>query len=375
MKSSLYRIHDKGLFCFIELCIRKICSKISDIFLKRSKFYDDVVHIAFAPIGGLGDYIISAKILEELQDICTCEIDVFCDKKEFGQAIYGNRRNVYLRDYKEFDIIQNKYDLGLFIDHFVRVRGYKKKRVSLIAPVLAEKIELIQKKWIEIYPNIYNQAYRECIQFHRCKVLGLNRWTELRMAGAFSIANQKVYIPLQEEYKLFYEKQPYSKKRYITVNCSADTMRSEGVQTKIWNSENYEKLIDLVKMRYSDLQIIQIGDANSINIRNVNYRVLGESLELTKWIIKNSEIHIDCEGGLVHLATQLGTKCIVLFGPTPLHMYSYEENINLVAKECNSCMGIYDDWAYKCYRGCERPICMMAISPELVMDSIINYLG
>ena len=64
---------------------------------------------------------------------------------------------------------------------------------------------------------------------------------------------------------------------------------------------------------------------------------MGESLELVKYVLKGSLLHIDCDSGLVHLATQLGTKCVVLFGQTSVWYFGYEQNINIVSKVCNSC--------------------------------------
>jgi ADP-heptose:LPS heptosyltransferase len=51
-------------------------------------------------------------------------------------------------------------------------------------------------------------------------------------------------------------------------------------------------------------------------------------------------MHIDDEGGLVHMATALGTKCAVLFGPTPVGIFGYEQNINICADTCKECFGI-----------------------------------
>ena len=100
--------------------------------------------------------------------------------------------------------------------------------------------------------------------------------------------------------------------------------------------------------------------------------ILGESFELVTHVLQNSMLHVDIEGGLVHLATQLGTKCVVLFGPTPEFFYGYEENINIKVGDCHDCYGVYLD-SNRCARGMEKPECMYNITPEIVMDRVEEY--
>ncbi len=97
-------------------------------------------------------------------------------------------------------------------------------------------------------------------------------------------------------------------------------------------------------------------------------------MEVTKWVLKKSLLHIDCEGGLVHLATQLGTKCIVLFGPTPINMYAYPQNINLVSPKCSNCMGTHKDWAFSCIKDLGHALCMYDLNPKEVFNNAFEYL-
>ena len=96
-------------------------------------------------------------------------------------------------------------------------------------------------------------------------------------------------------------------------------------------------------------------------------------MELVAYTLKKSLLHIDIEGGLVHLATQMRTKCIVLFGPTQEEYFGYEENINIKAGSCHDCYGMYLDQS-KCARHMEKPECMYSITPEMVMKSVREHL-
>lgn len=207
--------------------------------------------------------------------------------------------------------------------------------------------------------------------------MGLNRYTELCMGKAFTITDKQVKIPMCDEYKEVFEKW-IQEKRYITINYGADEMRKGQKQLKMWSKEHYQKFAELMKEQSAGIEIVQLGGKDAEKIDGVDACILGERLEFVKWILKHSECHVDCEGGLVHLATQLGTKCIVLFGPTPLHMYGYEQNINLVSPICNNCMGLQEDWAYRCCRTLESgeitPVCMKDITPQMVCDVCTEIL-
>ena len=369
----------KGWIAVIRPAVSMISGKVIDTFKgqKKSIYLDELVHIAFYPSGGLGDYIISAKILEELQTMCRCEIMVFCERMEFGEAIYGFREGVDLRPYDEFEYSRNQYDLALWVEHFIHVKNWDENRISKLAPKLYKSIRYICDNWETLYVNIHEQCFRERIQFERCRTLGLNRYTELRMGEAFTIADRQINIPMHIGDKEQYEKWGLGS-RYITINYGTDVMRKGQKQLKMWPKEYYQKFIELIKERNADIEIVQLGGADAEKISGVDTYILGESLELTKWVLRNAECHIDCEGGLVHLATQLGTKCIVIFGPTPLHMYGYEQNVNLISQTCSNCMGLHGDWAYRCYRSLENgekpPICMRSITPQMVCDICVEIL-
>ena len=124
---------------------------------------------------------------------------------------------------------------------------------------------------------------------------------------------------------------------------------------------------------YPDIKVVQVGAKGFSRIEGCDTYALGYDLEVAKYVLKDSLLHIDCEGGLVHLATQLGTKCVVLFGQTPIKFYAYPDNINLSAGCCHNCYWLTNDFT-TCYRGQSEPECMRAITPEMVMEAVRRYL-
>ncbi len=334
---------------------------------------DEVLHLAFYPSGGLGDYIISRAMLEYVMQMADCEVTIYADKLAFAKAIYGDITANYKLWY-EYDVEVRYYDLALWVEHFVHVDFIRGQRVRKFSKELAEKCEYIKyKKWKELYVDIEEQCWRERIRFEECRTLGLDRWTELGMQGVFDIDTYKVSIPLIsfEEIK---EDTSFFSKSYITINYGSDAMLKNKKQLKLWTKEGYINLIKIIKDEYPHLNVIQLGDAKAESIPGVDIYLFGKDLEFIKHVLKNSLCHIDCEGGLVHLATQLDTKCVVLFGPTPVHMYGYAQNINIVSEYCSNCMGLHKMWAYECYRGHETAKCMECITPEDVYERLNKVL-
>ena len=110
-----------------------------------------------------------------------------------------------------------------------------------------------------------------------------------------------------------------------------------------------------------------------VSIGNADRHFLGCHLELTKYILANSLLNVGCEGGLTHLATAMGAKCLVLFGPSGADYYGYDSNINLVSEICQPCMYMFPDHA-TCLRGAKEPPCMLYHTPQLVCEITCNYL-
>ena len=111
-----------------------------------------------------------------------------------------------------------------------------------------------------------------------------------------------------------------------------------------------------------------------VKFENADRYLLGESLELMKYVFKNSLLHVDCEGGPVHLASQLGTKCVVLFGVTDVNYFGYKQNINIVSEICSPCYWVWES-NKECLLKSKEPLCMLSITPQKVFDVSYRYLN
>lgn len=366
-------IDSKFLFTHSHL-MRNMVESIEDELISQNGKKDDILYISFYPTGGFGDYIISSKLLDEISKIVPCKIDVYCENVTFGKAVYEGREKVEIFPINMFYSQMWKYDLALKVEHFIHIEKQNANKIAKINPIFMDKLNKLGHGYRTYYPDVEQQWFRENIHFRRCEIKGINRWTELSHEGIFKIEDQKTWIPMREEYKKRLQELGLNEKKYITLNRGADSMGRSKMQTKVWPLEHYNDFVMLFKNQYPDIEIVQVGASGNAKIRGVDKYILGESLEVTKWILKGSILHLDCEGGLVHLATQLDTKCAVVFGPTPKHFYEYPQNINMVYEGCNNCMGTHPEWTFECYKGLSEPECMYKVTPEIVMKNIKSYM-
>lgn len=343
-----------------------------------------VISIAICNGGGLGDLVVRKKWLVAMYENGFWDknilVDLFCTERtfEFSKILYSDCiyiRNVYNDGVRLYDWKICEYDIAIYLTHNVTIDkcdidGLKEKNFKNINKWI-EYVAAINRYGLNGYKNS-----EERVHIDRCKLLGKNQYTGYSHDGILDIYDTKVNIPLlKESYNEFSMLNlEYS---YITVNygwSGSDKFKDGRGHTKVWLLEYYNLLIIKLKNEYPNIKIIQLGIKNANKIMGVDRYVLGLSLETVKYVLKNSLLHIDCEGGLVHIASQLGTKCIVLFGPTPEYFFGYKENINIVSEKCRDCIFCYDDLTF-CPKMYDIPVCMNSITPDIVMEKIKNYLS
>lgn len=332
---------------------------------KRKMKKSSKLYWAFLLDGSLGDYVVLLKIIETISDIYpNNEVDIFVPKNKlvFAKTVFFNHKEIYGYYPNRFHGRYVKfYDFGIKTTHYTSVKYIDEQRVKRLSIQLYDKLIALRKS-DKYFSCGVDKDYYSFIM--RCKFWGLNRYTAIGNAGILPIHDKHVKIYLNNEYKDKFER-TITFPKYITTNYGVDM-----VKIKLWPKEYLETLFNLIKSYRPDIRIIQLGGQDAVKLKNVDKYVLGGSFEFTKYILKNSMLHIDCEGGLVHLATQLGTKCVVIAGPTPIWYYGYEENINIVATICKDCTGVVPYWYERCMRGYEKPECMYSIKPQYVFERI-----
>jgi ADP-heptose:LPS heptosyltransferase/ubiquinone/menaquinone biosynthesis C-methylase UbiE len=165
----------------------------------------------------------------------------------------------------------------------------------------------------------------------------------------------------------------FDKTPYVTISTGVDKnlskKKSKHRKTKQWPLNYWRTLINNITSL--GIEVIHLGTTQDEPIkRTIN--LLGKTtVGEAGAIIKYALCHISVEGGLVWLAKAVGTKSIVLFGPTDKGFFGQSENINLSAElPCSPCWWKTETWTDACPLGYKNSKCMEAITPEVVFEEV-----
>lgn len=329
------------------------------------------VKIGFIFDGGMGDCVISLKIYQDIvRRVPDSVVDIISDRSFVKSVYYGqpNLRNI--ETCHSLDSLR-RYDFVIkFCGFELSLIRYDEERIrNTELFLIVDKLKAFRK---QNWDDGLDMQYRHRLILDISKIKNYNRYTVYNMTGAFDIETKAVEILFDESFKTSFEQMNLPAK-YITFNYGADKKGYGDVQTKMWPYEYHCRLNEMLHSKFPDIKIVQLGASDVRKVEGADRYILGENLELVKYVLKNSLLHFDCEGGLVHLASQIGTKCCVVFGPTPSWFLGYENNININPLQCGDCKNITKEWAVNCVKY-DRPECMYSITPDVVCDEVSEFI-
>ena len=130
-----------------------------------------------------------------------------------------------------------------------------------------------------------------------------------------------------------------------------------------------------LRERCPQTKIVQLGSKTSVPIAGVDLNLINTTtLPQAAALLRDAALHVDIEGGLVHVAASLGTRSVVLFGPTSLGYFGYPGNVNIASGFCGNCWGVTERWMETCPRGYGSARCMDLIDPARVVDAVISAM-
>ena len=325
------------------------------------------VNIAIYTGGGLGDFIVYLALIDQMSKMCDCRISVFTLSYENASKILGCRSNVDI--YYPFRPMSKKlFDVYFEIDHYIHVREFatfRLKRKSKKMYGAVQKIILYNKENIPVTDTVNSQRL---LLITRAKLLKLNRWTQLSGGGVFDMSSMRSDIPVIEDSSILTD-YALDGQPYITIHFGTDPDAGGNRQTKLWPYENFRDFVSLFKLEYPNIKVVQLSANNETEIPGIDTCIRNADLEDVKFVLKYALTHVSSEGGIAHIATQVGIRCAVLFGPTPVHYYGYPTNVNVVSSVCKECMEISFDWVTKCLRGFKQAECMGGISADTALEA------
>lgn len=317
--------------------------------------------------GGIGDILRANVLLKAFyKSYPEITFDVFLNNPQLAPLLFGALPNVKNCHYEYFfHIFKKKYSAKMRILQISQVLSIDSKKVPTQILQTRKKVN----NWIELYDKYKETCWREIINQATLQgkdfldVLGLT-------AGIEDMGDKKALLPALPP-------NPLKNKNYITFSSSSNPRDKIGEKaTKCWPLQYWQQLITLIKKAYPDLEIIQLGQKNATPVKNANTLFLGRtSLKEAASILSESKLHLDCDCGNVHLAYAVGTKSLVLFGPTLATYVGYKDNINIQSQICNNCWHSTETWNTKCPLEYNDPVCMKSITPQQVFSYIKTYLS
>ena len=339
--------------------------------IQKTKIQPDVLRIAIAEGGGMGDDIIQIAYIKQIRKMFTRPviIDFYC--------------NAY-KAFQDFPFIDNCYPYPKHNptdDYDVYLVS---RRFYIVCKIDEEKTKQFCPKFYEfcmhcknITDNVLCGEYNDNLYTQYALQFNKNRQEQ---SNVHDIIDVNRYTPKytqwnESEFK-FLDAHDLEPQKYITISRACASMYDNS-HPKLWPLEYYNELTKMLKDTYPDIKIVQIGASSDFSVlENIDKNLLGKTnLDQTKVLLKNALLHIDGEGGLVHLRNSLYGKSVVIFGPTDPRVFGYEENINLRSKVCpHACEWITRTWTNGCIRGHKTPLCMSEMKPEIVFNAIRTHL-
>lgn len=159
--------------------------------------------------------------------------------------------------------------------------------------------------------------------------------------------------------------------KYITIQAFSRCDKKD------WNINGWEKVLDYVTNTLNYDVVLLGGDKDYESYTQIKcnkdkvHNLCGCSLEESIGYVKNSELHIGIDSGLIHISALLHKNSILLNGSTSLiHWGPRNPNCHVITKnfECSPCL-FNINYRVPCL--CETsPKCLDAISPEEVIEEI-----
>lgn len=346
--------------------------------------WDGVLHIAFCIYGGLGDYLVAANYLYLFRQRFKnprITIDLFCGTgSQMASAVFGEKdlaENIFPNPSEPS--LDPKYGLVIQLTRYPEIVRSEMDKVYRVDPDLldyifvCEKFKIINKRYF--VPGLINDGQSAALAEYE----GIKRIQQPDVYQILGIKEEFQYpLFIAEDETRYLTGLGLKPNEYLTVHRGCD-LRYCQHSTKLWPIDYYDVLIHKIKENYPSLPVLQIGASHTmcLDMDGTDYNLVEKTtLEQVKVLLKNSLIHIDNEGGMVHLRHALhGGNSIVIFGPTSEKFFGYSENRNIRGKGCaHWCEWVTDTWQVKCARGFEEAPCMRSITPERIFREVSKQL-
>lgn len=395
VKKTYYYVNEIGFCKTICKCMSFIASYISIHFFKHYYLYimrrqknlqRQKINIGFIIGGGFGDFLIFANYLRYFKNRFSdskINIDVYFYYGFSNASVLFREGELCRKCYQHTppDDYQQAYDLFIEVSRYPKILACDYAKIQKKYADMIEYIDLI-KRFRDENPRFFNGASCDGQSATFSEFKNQKRIQQPDIYGYLGITEEYAYpLFIDGDEQKFLQTYGLTDKKYITMHRGCDAQYPHHV--KMWPVQNYGKLAKLIKTEFPEIIIVQYGVSveRCPPMENIDLNLVGRtSMDQVKIILKNSLLHIDSDGGMVHLRHALrkingGGVCLAMYGPNYENFFGYSENINITGDGCSHfCDWLTEDWMVNCARGFENPPCMTSITPEQIMSHFRRFM-
>ena len=324
-------------------------------------------YLAFIITGGVGDYIVIARFIRDLAaQIGDLQFDVFSPNPKLAAWTFAKTTGFRSAYYDlMFEYVLAEYDVGMRVNQFAIVYAEKIRWKSV-----RDNHALIQiiNRLVSFRPKIEAFVDRHPLLDNflaRTAVFGnATRRDFLQLTSGVPYGGDRLTVPQNAG---VLSRLGLRAGHYVTVHNGFDTGFVITGQRATKCYPYFGAVVAELKQTFPDVQFVQVGTITSEPIAECDLILLDKTtLDDVVGLLAQAAMHLDNEGGLVHLAACVGTRSTVVFGPTPSDYFGYPNNVNIDPPVCGNCWWMTRTWMDRCAKGYSTPRCMTEQDPSVV---------
>lgn len=333
--------------------------------------------LAIAVTGGVGDMVVIARFVRDVEAaIGGMTFDIFCPKPEMAAPIFEVVPG-FRAAYHDilFTPLHGDYDVALRVNQMAVVYGEAASWPILRHhPSLVALVKALSEARKGVDDLVAQHPYRDNALARLAVFQGRRRFDFLHAMAGISYGGDTLPVAGDGSVLSRFGLQPG---RYITVHngFDPDFVISGRRATKCY--PHFDTAVARIRASRPDLTVVQLGrSVTSQTLPSCDLNLLDRtSMREVIGLLTGSAQHLDNEGGLVHLARSVGTRAVVVFGPTPSDYFGYPGNINIDPPTCGGCWWMTRSWMDHCGKGFQQPRCMEEQDPDLVAARFLDALA
>jgi hypothetical protein len=337
----------------------------------------DLPEFAILGSGGVGDLIVMARYLRDLHKIAgPFFFDVFSPHPSISEWIFRNvpgaRSHVIDAGFAKASTI---FDASLHLSSFVHVRHNRLNELADSAAVsrLDQALQAVARFSAGIQNYIDQHPKMDGFLAQKLQFQNISRSMSLHAMSRVPYGGDRFELPRDPA---VLAKFGLDQSLYVTVHNGYEVSNITSGRRSTKCYPHFKEVVSALRKQFTGVKIVQLGSKTSTPIGSAHLDLLSKTtLEEASTIIGNACCHLDNESGLVHIASCHGTRCCVVFGPTPADYFGYESNVNIRPPVCGSCWWITENWMDRCPRGFEEPPCTYTQSPSVVAQAAAKLIA